>query len=101
VGAKRTNYFDRAVEFCIEKQAKEPTERVVFRRFSDGDIIALFPDDVDYPDGRITSYMHVGQHGGADYCGVLDITTPAEPGEYQDLQAELESIGYRLQVVNP
>jgi len=70
---------------------------VVFRRFPDGDIIALFPylaaEGLDpWP---CQSYMHVGQHGAADSRIVYD-TRPARPHEYAALKAELEQIGYRL-----
>lgn len=69
--------------------------KVVFRRWKDGDIIALFPDApwsrYDY---STTSYMHVGQHGAADYAGVIAATRPARENEYRDLLAELKAIGY-------
>ena len=69
--------------------------RVVFREWKeDGDIIALFPDDINPNDGTITSYMHVGQHGSADYVGVIADTQPAREDEYRDLLAELMAIGY-------
>ena len=44
--------------------------KVVFRRYPDGQVIALFPD-IPWSGrrGEITSYMHVGQHGAADYAG--------------------------------
>jgi hypothetical protein len=72
---------------------------VVFRRFPDGDVIALFPclaaECLDpWP---CQSYMHVGQHGAADPRIVHD-TRPARPHEYAALKAELEQIGYRLAV---
>jgi hypothetical protein len=38
--------------------------------------------------------------GGADYSLCIGKTAPAAPGEYADLKEELESIGYRLEVVN-
>ena len=70
---------------------------VVFRRFPDGDIIALFPClAAECLDSWLCqSYMHVGQHGAADPHIVYD-TRPARPHEYADLKAELEQIGYRL-----
>lgn len=69
--------------------------KVVFRKWKDGDIIALFPDDVNPHDGTVTSYMHVGQHGAADYAGVIAATQPAHEQEYHDLLAELKQIGYK------
>jgi hypothetical protein len=66
---------------------------VVFRKFSNGAIIALFPtfDDGNY---RVASYMHVGQHGGADYDVVVSSTKIASESEYRELFQELQSIGY-------
>ena len=68
---------------------------VIFRKWKEGDIIALFPT-LDYNEfsGLCWSYEHVGQHGGADYNHVVKITTPVRPEEYADLLAELKSIGY-------
>ncbi len=75
------------------------TDIVLFRRFPDGDVIALFPylpaECLDaWP---CQSYMHVGQHGAADPRLIHD-TRPARPHEYADLKAELEQIGYRLAI---
>ena len=41
-----------------------------------------------------TSYMHIGQHGAADYAGVIAATRPAREEEYRGLLSELKSIGY-------
>ena len=77
------------------------TDTVVFRRWKDsGDVIALFPElpsDLfgDYCD----SYMHIGQHGGADYHGVVQHTTPCSLDDVGALAAELRTIGYRLRPV--
>lgn len=72
--------------------------RVIFRVFkTDGDVIALFPDlqaETNRP--LIVSYQHVGQHGSADYFGILADTRPATPDEFKSLKTELEQIGYRL-----
>lgn len=69
--------------------------RAVFRKFSDGDIIALFPDVENSP-GLIMSYMHLGQHSGADYLGVMSETVPASPKEYTPMLNELTRIGYNV-----
>lgn len=77
---------------------------VVFRVFENGEVIALFPT-LDHASGNATrdmcmSYMHVGQHGEADYQGVVDATMPADDIQYYDLLEELQMIGYDdLQVV--
>lgn len=66
---------------------------VKFKRFKDGDIIALFLE-IEENDNSIMSYMHTGQHGGASKD--LKYLRNATPREYQDLKNELESIGYNL-----
>lgn len=69
--------------------------KVIFRKWKQGDVIALFPgipwSRYDY---TTTSYMHTGQHGAADYAGVIAATRPAREEEYRDLLSELKSIGY-------
>lgn len=68
--------------------------KVVFRKWKDGEVIALFPDDTDQYDGTVTSYMHTGQHSAADYRYVISTTYPAREAECQNLLAELRAIGY-------
>ncbi len=62
-----------------------------------GDALAVFPDTPATLAGDLTVYRHIGQHGAAcpDYCAALPGATP---GEYAALLAELESIGYTLEV---
>lgn len=80
-------------------------ERVIFRvwrtkQLLDATVIALFPDIPFDREGHVTSYEHVGQHGGADYAHVIRATRPANQSEYAALKRELEDqIGYRLKVV--
>lgn len=78
----------------------ENITKVVFRVWPNQNVIALFPYE---PFDRIglfcDSYEHIGQHGAADYLGVLSATRPATKDEYADLYAELESIGYVLDVI--
>ena len=71
---------------------------VVFRKFKEGDILALFPAERGDNNWAVSSYMHVGQHGAADYTGCIRLTKPATPEEYAPLKRELESIGYVLDV---
>ena len=74
---------------------KRQLTRVVFRRFKEGEIIALFPYMPWTPHGNPgTSYMHTGQHAAADYAGVIAVTRPATAEEYRELLAELTSVGY-------
>ena len=70
--------------------------KVIFRKFKDGEVLALFPELIEYPNGNCESYMHIGQHSWADYSGCIQITKPATEAEYSDLAKELESIGYNL-----
>lgn len=80
--------------------------RVIFRAWRrDGEVIALFPDIPEH-DGLCLSYLHVGQHGAADYSaltygrsGHALPTRPAKPEEWAALAAELQDIGYRLHVI--
>lgn len=72
---------------------------VIFRRYKDGDVIALFPTlpgTNDWP-CDCQSYQHVGQHGAASVSLTLD-TKPATPTEYAPLLHELASLGYNLRV---
>jgi hypothetical protein len=74
---------------------------VVFRKWRDtSTIIALFPElAADYQGWYCDAYEHVGQHGGADFHGVVQHTTPARPNEYADLAEELTRIGYNLRPI--
>jgi hypothetical protein len=75
---------------------------VVFRRWDDpsGDVIALFPELPADNDGKYCcAYEHIGQHGGADYHGVIANTVPAPAKEAARLARELELIGYWLRPV--
>lgn len=73
---------------------------VMFRKFNDnGEIIALFPEEPADTLGRFcSSYMHVGQHSGANYHGVIRASKPAKRNEYASLYRELRRIGYMLQI---
>lgn len=80
----------------------EPRTRVVFRKWSDGQVIALFPGDETFKLSRghfCGSYQHIGQHSEAD-TSLIQLLKPAAPEEYADLKAELEGepYGYRLAV---
>ena len=74
---------------------------VVFRKWRDtGDVIALFPElPADLYGDYCDAYEHVGQHGGADYHGVVQNTTPCSVGHAAALAAELRTIGYVLRPV--
>jgi len=74
---------------------------VVFRKWKDGfGVIALFPKiPTDLYGYYCESYEHVGQHGGADYHGVVMNSRLATPEESADLAEELTRIGYQLRVI--
>jgi hypothetical protein len=76
-------------------------EVVVFRRWKNtGTIIALFPElPADIMGRYCDAYEHVGQHGGADFQGVIQQTVPVELYECEDLIEELENIGYVLRPI--
>lgn len=74
---------------------------VVFRKWLNPsrDIIALFPlEPSDVAGIYCMSYEHFGQHGSADYTAAMLRTVTADPEEYAELKAELEKIGYDLDV---
>ncbi len=74
---------------------------VVFRRWRDtGDIIALFPElPADLYGDCCDAYERVGQHGGADYHGVIQHTTPCSLNDAAALAHELRTIGYTLRPI--
>ena len=80
----------------------EPLTRVEFlvneKDPNDPDLFAYFPDEVHHGDFR-TAYSHIGQHSSAHPAYAKE-SRPATPEEYAPLKAELESLGYNLEVVN-
>lgn len=69
------------------------TTKVIFKKFIEGDIIALFPNEIADPNNNIMSYQHIGQHGAAS-PDLLHGLEDAKPSEYNDLLKEIISIGY-------
>ena len=67
---------------------------VVFRKFSDDEVVALFPAMPGWRLGECMSYLHLWQHGAADYGHAVRTTRPTRPEDHADLQAELVQIGY-------
>lgn len=64
--------------------------KVVFRKFPDGDVIALLCGTAaDCNPGNVMSYQHVGQHAEASRSLRLPLATPAE---YAPLQRELAQV---------
>ena len=81
------------------------TVRMVFRVWR-GEVIALMPElpynerslrplaRARYGQNTVTSYMHMGQHGGADYRVIIARSRPARAEEYEPLLLELTRLGY-------
>jgi hypothetical protein len=74
------------------------TTEVQFRKFKDGEIIAVFPYEIADFKGNVMSYQHIGQHGGAAWH-INQFTQPAKQSEYHELYKELENLGYNLKVI--
>lgn len=65
---------------------------VIFRKESDGTILAVFPTQAEsYSGWHMLCYGHIGQHGtcSIEYYWSM---RPASPEEYADLLAELTAI---------
>jgi len=78
---------------------------VIFRMFKckdaypERDCIALFPTICDdYTGVKCSSYIHIGQHSGADPWQVMQNSRPATKQEYKELAHELRDRGYRYKI---
>lgn len=76
---------------------------VILRRWKGtrGDLIALFPEiPADEYGSEVSSYMHVGQHGAANYEHVISQTKPVLwwANDEMDFLNELQSLGYQTDV---
>jgi len=71
------------------------TTKVIFKKFPEGDVIAIFPElpGTNNPYLTCLTYMNVGQHSSAsiEFCGKLKA---AKPNEYLPLYSELIRLGY-------
>ena len=68
--------------------------KVAFRKYPDGDVLALFPEVKADENGNIMSYQTVGQHGGASPDLLTELPQASEK-EAQKLIGELiYSVGY-------
>lgn len=66
--------------------------KAVFRKFSDGQVIALICNSArDCNPGMVMSYMHIGQHSEASRDLGRNLKL-ASPEEYASLQCELQGI---------
>lgn len=76
----------------------ESTEtKMAFRKFDNGEIIALFVEDIDSRFGSCESYMFKGEHAPAD-ISLIDALLPATEEEYREMKLTLEARGYRVAV---
>ena len=74
--------------------------KVTFRKEKNpDDIFAVFPELKADLKGNITCYAHIGQHS-ACHPTYYKHLRKAKPEEYADLKAELESLGYNLEVID-
>lgn len=95
------HYTPHILVFYLETDPHEDQTKVLFRKYHNGDIIALFPEIPSDIGGRYClSYEHVGQHGSANPRLVVRYTKPALPEEYAELAEELTNIGYNLMAVS-
>lgn len=76
----------------MKSEHLDPPTAVHFRKFPEGDVIALFPELPATPP-YITSYQHIGQHGDASKDLLVDLEH-ATASEAASLLKELVSIGY-------
>jgi hypothetical protein len=70
--------------------------QVIFRKFPEGEVIALFPNEIADANNNIMSYQRVGQHGAASPALALELEIPTK-AECKALKKELKSIGYKLE----
>lgn len=66
--------------------------KAIFRKFKDDNQVIAFLPEVEARHGYMVNYMHVGQHGEADYKALVKTTILAKPEEYAALLNELEGI---------
>ena len=73
--------------------------KAIFRTFrGDTEATALFPEVLFDHSGHCMCYARVGQHGAADYEGCIERSRPSTPEQTARLKAELESLGYEIEV---
>lgn len=73
---------------------------VIFRKFPDGDVVAMFPTEPGSAQNPFTcsSYMHARQHSAID-IGLGKRIPLASRAEFAPLKKELEGLGYKLKVI--
>lgn len=75
--------------------------KVIFRKFKkDQEIVAIFPEILGNKQYvTCSAYCHNGQHWNVNIFDVIEISIPAKENEYNALKAELENIGYNLEII--
>jgi hypothetical protein len=70
---------------------------VIFRKFSDGNIIAILPDQLGTNDVyTCMSYQHVGQHSACNPQNLIATTKLAKANEYASLLKELHIVNMHI-----
>lgn len=83
----------------LRANPKPELTAVAFRRWPNGDIIAIMPEIPGTSPYDCRMYEHVGQHSAGDISLVMQRTRAAKPVEYAELLHELEQIGYQVRVI--
>jgi len=73
--------------------------KVIFRKFSNGDVIAIFPQIAGDSNRYHCSSYTQGQHSACDPLNIIRQTKRATRSEYEPLERELTSIGYSLEII--
>lgn len=74
--------------------------KVLFRKWPNGQIIALFPEIPAETNGIYSSsYELIGEHGAADAEGLISRTSPALAAEYAETAIVLTRREYDLTVI--
>lgn len=81
-----------------ETTVESPTD-VVFYIDTDGQPLAVFPNEVADSKGNIGCYAHVGQHSACNRDYLINLKE-AQPTEYVDLANELRGLNYNLNILN-
>jgi len=81
-------------DICEDYDLKliKPTIEVIFRKYPTGNVIALFPYEIENHKGDILSYERIGQHSSADRAYVMANTKLAKQIDYMALYTELKGI---------
>jgi hypothetical protein len=75
------------------------TTLMIFKKFPEGDVIALMPDEIADPYNNIMSYQRIGQHGVAS-PELINELKDATKRERAALKRELKGLGYLIKEGN-